>query len=526
MLKKRRATIINNLFPGKRFITLAVISISVFLAQNLAFSQTAVTPAGDGTSTSPYLIAELGNLVWMSDNAATSSGKYYTMTADIDASSTSTWNSGAGFVPIGTYSSPDTTSFRGTFDGGGHTITGLVINRPSTWYVGLFGRIGLGGMIKNIGLVGGSVTGGYSVGSLIGYNKGTVSNIYASGKVMGMGTEKPLLGVGGLIGYNQGTVSNAYASGIVTGTSDYGIGGLVGRNYSGTVSNAYANSIVTGNCRVGGLVGENEGSVSNIYATGTVTGDGCVGGLIGFFFGSTGPILSNVYATGTVTGHTNVGGLIGGMIYGRVSNAYATGKVTVTGSSVGGLIGHRESGTVSSSYWDTETSGTTTGVGYGDSTGVTGKMTAEMKHQATFTNWDFATVWIINETQTYPLLRSLLASGDANVDGLVDVGDLGILAANYGGSGKNWFLGDFNGDGAVDVGDLGILAANYGSGSASAADISADDAEVSDASADDADSETLTATSSDDTSTCTSLGLSLIAVLAFMGLMLSKFEEE
>ena len=55
-------------------------------------------------------------------------------------------------------------------------------------------------------------------------------------------------------------------------------------------------------------------------------------------------------------------------------------------------------------------------------------------------------------------------AGDANGDGAVDVGDLGILAANYGQSGKSWNQGDFNGDKKVDVGDLGILAANYGNG--------------------------------------------------------------
>jgi hypothetical protein len=61
--------------------------------------------------------------------------------------------------------------------------------------------------------------------------------------------------------------------------------------------------------------------------------------------------------------------------------------------------------------------------------------------------------------------------GDANLDGSVDVGDLGILAANYGeSSGATWFEGDFNGDGEVDVGDLGILAANYGAGSAAGSD--------------------------------------------------------
>src|SRR3990172_37789 len=86
----------------------------------VAYAQSPVTPSGSGTEQSPYLIAELGNLVWMGDNANSSSGKYYLMTADIDASATSTWNDSGtdtdvyeGFKPIGTSSDPDTTSFRG-----------------------------------------------------------------------------------------------------------------------------------------------------------------------------------------------------------------------------------------------------------------------------------------------------------------------------------------------------------------------------------------------------------------------------
>lgn len=68
--------------------------------------------------------------------------------------------------------------------------------------------------------------------------------------------------------------------------------------------------------------------------------------------------------------------------------------------------------------------------------------------------------------------------GDANGDRKVDVGDLGILAANYGGIDKNWNQGDFNEDGKVDVGDLGILAANYGTNVSKAVDFSADYAKV------------------------------------------------
>jgi hypothetical protein len=109
-----------------------------------------------------------------------------------------------------------------------------------------------------------------------------------------------------------------------------------------------------------------------------------------------------------------------------------------------------------------------------------------------------------------------LISGDANRDGAVDVGDLGILAANYGGSNKTWAEGDFNGDKLVDVGDLGILAANYGSSNFSSDYAQAFDTTVT---KEDADAEVT------GSSLCGGLGLPLIAGLALMGLMLVKLEE-
>jgi hypothetical protein len=121
--------------------------------------------------------------------------------------------------------------------------------------------------------------------------------------------------------------------------------------------------------------------------------------------------------------------------------------------------------------------------------------------------------------KAFGLHKLAITSGDANYDGKVDVGDLGILAANYGGTGKNWGLGDFSGDGAVDVGDLGILAANYGT-NASGADFDTDYAKVFGAAATTEDSEEETTSS-----ICSELGLSLIAGLALMGLMLIKLEE-
>jgi hypothetical protein len=113
-----------------------------------------------------------------------------------------------------------------------------------------------------------------------------------------------------------------------------------------------------------------------------------------------------------------------------------------------------------------------------------------------------------------------LQAGDANLDNAVDVGDLGILAANYGGTNKTWAQGDFNNDGAVDVGDLGILAAHYGT-NASGADFGTDSAKVfGDAAMDAAGDEDETTSS-----ICSGLGLPLITGLALMGLMLVKLED-
>jgi len=144
------------------------------LAPSGAWAQAAVAPAsGDGATTdTAYQITKLGNLAWLHDMAAASStgSTYYKLMNDIDASATATWNDNGttttlvGFNPIGNVSDP----FKGVFDGAGHKITGLVINRSSMDGVGLFGFIKSGGEASHLGLVGGSVTGNSYVGGLVG----------------------------------------------------------------------------------------------------------------------------------------------------------------------------------------------------------------------------------------------------------------------------------------------------------------------------------------------------------------------
>jgi hypothetical protein len=108
-----------------------------------------------------------------------------------------------------------------------------------------------------------------------------------------------------------------------------------------------------------------------------------------------------------------------------------TGSVTGTGSYVGGLVGYHRDGTLTSCFWDTQTSGTTIGVGYGSSAGVIGKTTAQMKTLSTFTDasWDFASVWAMPLSQ-YPVLF-LRQMGDLNNDGVVDFKDFAIFADHW-----------------------------------------------------------------------------------------------
>ena len=163
--------------------------------------------------------------------------KHYKLGADIDLNN-ETW------TPIGKGSTP----FMGTFDGSGKLISGLLITdaRDDT---GLFGHVGAGGVVKNLG-VSGSVTGGYNVGGVAGSNSGTVSNCYFTGSVTGKNYHS-----GGVVGYNGGTVSNCYNIGDISG-KDY-VGGVAGYNTKGTVEYCYNIGSVSGKVLIGGVLGWN-----------------------------------------------------------------------------------------------------------------------------------------------------------------------------------------------------------------------------------------------------------------------------
>lgn len=198
---------------------------------------------GDGDAASPYEVTTIVELQRVDHNLSAQ----YTVGNDIDASATEGWNGDAGFEPIGRGGNP----FEGTFDGNGHNISRIHIDRADASYVGLFGSVEQG-KIQNVGLADANVTGGNFVGGLVGFNDGNVSASYVSGEVTG-GWH-----VGGVSGRNSGLVSRSYATGNVTG--DFDVGGLVGRNFGdGRISGSYAAGPVVGTVDVGGLVGVDTG---------------------------------------------------------------------------------------------------------------------------------------------------------------------------------------------------------------------------------------------------------------------------
>ncbi len=269
-------------------ITTVIVATVLILALLAPFaSYRSAADPGDG----PILIFDLQGLQDIQNDLSA----HYVLNNSIDASDSSGWNGGAGFEPIGN----EMDIFTGTFDGNGHTINGLFIDRTSTDCVGLFGRISGTAEIKDVGLMDADVSGRGWVGALVGYSDGTVNRSYSTGKISGDWN------VGGLIGYSNGMVNQSYSSGEVSGNTR--VGGLVGQNFnSGTITESYAIGEVRGYDDVaGGLVGYNHGTVSGSYASGHVIGNTHVGGLVGHNEGS---VDRSYWDNQTTEQTTSVGG--------------------------------------------------------------------------------------------------------------------------------------------------------------------------------------------------------------------------
>lgn len=320
----------------------------------------------------------------------------------------------------------------------------------------------------------GDVTGGGAViGGFAGYNTGSLENCCAAGNVTGTSD------VGGFAGDNAGQISRCGATGNVFG-SDGHVGGLVGEN-NYVLEKSFATGDVSSDYQgVGGAVGMNRGTMRECFATGYVycwddsvtyhVFERYVGGLCG---GNVYGTVENCYAMGSEFGDNEVAGLIGhnvgyyGGNYYDVTNCYSVGAPSGN-DDVGGSFGYWDSGNVADCFWDVTTSGKSNACGDVSSIGegtrtITGMMTAQMKVQGNFANWDFAgdatdgeeDIWYM-PADDYP---KLFMCYDLNSDGVLDIDDMFELFEQWLEAG----LGDISGpsgepDGIVNIFDFAALS--------------------------------------------------------------------
>lgn len=197
-------------------------------------------------------------------------------------------------------------SYTGTFDGQGYTISGLYFNNPTSSYVGLFGSIGANGKISNVGVLDSYFQFSELGGGVCGVNHGTVRDCKNTGSVRG------LAAIGGVCGLNEkgGIIENSFNEGTVSGTGDnvQQVGGVCGYN-NGTIKSCYNTVSVSGQNSVGGVCGLNSrGIITNCFNEGTVSGQTFVGGVCGNGCGVT---TTNCFNGGIVSGQSHVSGVCG-----------------------------------------------------------------------------------------------------------------------------------------------------------------------------------------------------------------------
>ncbi|NCP84256.1 MAG: T9SS type A sorting domain-containing protein [Bacteroidetes bacterium] len=349
--------------------------------------QTFLLQNGEGTAQNPYKIFTVEEL----NRVRFGLTQHFELHANLDlAPHTSVntgqfWNGGSGWDPIGSLANP----FRGSFNGKGHTISGLFINRPAQNQVAFFGALGAAA-VSNVRLENVSITGHSYVGGLAG-------EIFANS-----------------------TISHVSISGTVTATGDWDVGGISSRLIASTLHRSSNEATITGNNSTGGLIGWNEmnSTITESWSSGNISGRQFVGGLVGYNSGT----ITNTYAAGNVVGSLEIiGGLVGNLDTGTISTSYSSGSVTLTNpnsTAIGGLIG-RVAATVSNSFWNTQTSGQADS---NPNDGMFGITSESMKAQFTFTNasWNFDSIWAIRKDSaiSYPYLQGVIPANYPGISSL------------------------------------------------------------------------------------------------------------
>ncbi len=355
----------------------------------------AVQPPGSGTQLSPYLVDTAAELAWVARevNAGRLANQHIKLQDTIDLA-------GHQWAPIG---SAGANSFGGTFDGVGFKITNIDI-RSGAAYVGLFGYLEAGAIVKNVGV---------------------------SGEVIATSTNTPF--VGGIAGSNYGTIINCYNMANVTTTSTNNntirAGGVVGDNNAGVVANCYNMgdiSVAASNWSHGGIVGQNSGAVENCYNIGASVGaDTDFGSVVGINFNSDNSVKNSYYlaAEGLKGVETNNGDVIN-----VVSFVDADAQITWDDDTVhANLLNALNAGAVAFNA------------------------TAAAEQQRAYR-------WEMLQGSDYPTLTAVEITGDANYDGVVTVADLINIAADgvYNTEAAGQSTRDVNRDGQINFADLAI----------------------------------------------------------------------
>ncbi len=256
-------------------------------------------PAKNGQGV--YLISSPDELMWFDKNAKMidSAKLLADITINEDVSGSDATSQKYKWTPIGT---DKTKAYTGSFDGNGHTISGLYINSTAV-NTGLFGYVGAAGEIKNVTISDSVITSTQNyTGAVVGDSKGNITNCHTTATTRVTGANY----VGGIVGELDSNMSLAQCSnaGEVqgTGTSGYagGIAGRVQSNASNALTDSYNTGRITGVANVGGIAGHlyNGGGIQNVYNTGSVSASkGVAGGIVGAFRYGT---LKNAYNAGLV----------------------------------------------------------------------------------------------------------------------------------------------------------------------------------------------------------------------------------
>lgn len=317
----------------KRLLILAAFLICSLLSTFAQFSG-----SGNGTVNDPYLIFNETQLAQVS-NFLNQEGVVFRLMKDLDMTDwISENNPRQGWLPIGVQATP----FMGKFLGNGHTISGVMINRPSSNYVGFFGYVS-GAIIENLTIEGSSVTGASNVGGFIGFasdTKVTNCNLLLTSGVEGT------TNVGGYIGQSNNTNFTTFSvEASVTGQSY--LGGFVGLASGGTLQQGSVTGQRKGTgSNIGGFAGKMTNVESiDIKQKGNVNGQAFTGGFVGSCTGGT---FTRCTVESNVQGSSYVSGFSGELVSTASSfnSCFHKGTITATGSYTGGIVGVSQGGCV------------------------------------------------------------------------------------------------------------------------------------------------------------------------------------